>query len=247
MTNKSGLWWGDGYGYYHSEYHPYQCLSSDLSLREVSLRWWVSMGWVNIQQQIVPYVDVWNTTNTSGENNYDHRRSSFFSIMPTYRTVSTSCECASMAFMGQNNNLHYDVHVYERDSFGTGSWLQRKSSTYAFDAWEAHHCREGMVRYIFPWRTVAYRWVNMVIKGIAWLHNSFIPASDLGLLYIGKTPATSSRPREYPSPSLDFGETFTDISVSGQCDTLNLCRMYTWKGRRTIRMHTVPLLFLSRR
>ena len=133
--------------------------------------------------------------------------------------------------MGQNNNLHYDVHVYERDSFGTGSWLQRKSSTYAFDTWEAHHCREGMVRYIFPWRTVAYRWVNMVIKGIAWLHNSFIPASDLGLLYIGKTTATLSRPREYPSPALEFGVTFTDISVSGQCNTLILCRRYTWKGR----------------
>ena len=103
MTNKSGLWWGDGC-VYHSKYHPYQCLSSDLSLRAVSLRWWVSMGWVNIQQQIVPYVDVWNTTNTSGENNYDHRRSSFFSTMPTYRTLSTNCECASMAFMGQNNN-----------------------------------------------------------------------------------------------------------------------------------------------
>jgi hypothetical protein len=34
----------------HSEYHPYQYLSSDLSLRAVSLRWWVSIGRVNIQQ-----------------------------------------------------------------------------------------------------------------------------------------------------------------------------------------------------
>ena len=49
MTNNSGLWWGDDCGY-HSEYHPYQCLSSDLSLQAVSLRWWVSMGRVNIQQ-----------------------------------------------------------------------------------------------------------------------------------------------------------------------------------------------------
>ena len=29
-----------------------------------------------------------------------------------------------------------------------------------------------------------------------------------------------------------FGETFADISVSGQCDTLNLCCMYTYmKGK----------------
>jgi hypothetical protein len=80
--------------------------------------------------EIVPYVDVWNTTNTSGENNYDHSRSSFFSTMPTYRTLSTSCECALMAIHGpeQQSTINYDVHVCERDSFGMGSWLGRKSS-----------------------------------------------------------------------------------------------------------------------
>ncbi len=111
--------------------------------------------------EIVPYVDVWNTTNTSGENNYDHSRSSFFSTMPTYRTLSTSCECASMAMHGpeQQSTINYDVHVCERDSFGTGSWLRRKSSMLLMHerlTITENHYGEGMARYIFPWRTVAY-------------------------------------------------------------------------------------------
>jgi hypothetical protein len=42
----------------------------------------------------------------------------------------TSCGCASMAIHGpeQQSTINYDVHVCERDSFGTGSWLRRKSS-----------------------------------------------------------------------------------------------------------------------
>jgi hypothetical protein len=67
MMNNSGLQVGMTVSSHHSKYHPFHALVMNYHYeRQVCVDGLRAMGRVNIQQQIVPYVDVWNTTNTSG-------------------------------------------------------------------------------------------------------------------------------------------------------------------------------------
>ena len=200
MRNNSGLQSGDDWGY-HDEYHPWIIIHAGMSLRMIWLRWWVSMGGVNMYTTIKLYRTirgpVWKTTSILdlvwkqlGIGDFILNKTSMSSCL------TEGWICANGYPWAKQQTTVYE-YVCARETAGKGSWLRQKSSMLLMHerlaikekGWRGmYSCSDG----------VACRGVNTI-----WYKVLHAGLGCITLLETRKTPATPTSTIEYPWPTLE--------------------------------------------